>query len=242
MGNEIIEVSINQVEVFSIIASVTSIVLGVLAICLSILFYKMSDKSAKEAEKSSSKIDANVNKLEMLFDKLYSGTFDMMRETVTDMRKHVYMGNDTGKEFKEEIEKNIEMKTKEVVSGAVVELRKEQKSDEEIEELVMELISKSKKLESEVKTNIIKEEILKYLEMNSGVSYGELQNYLIDEGILKNDKDSSLFKEISNLSDEKIIEDPFERENDGSRSIFHSKQISLYKAKSNKRYGEMKRF
>lgn len=82
---------IGSIEIFSLIVSITSIILGVIAIVLVILFYRMTEKSSRENERISNSIEVNMTKLEALFfNKLYTGTFDMMNETVTDMRKYVH--------------------------------------------------------------------------------------------------------------------------------------------------------
>ncbi|HYE11835.1 MAG TPA: hypothetical protein VEF53_16840, partial [Patescibacteria group bacterium] len=166
---------IGIVDVFSIIASALSLALAVIAIWLSIAFYRMSDKTAKDAEKASNNIDANVKKLETLFDKLYSGTFDMMRETVTDMRKHAYKNvNETIDS--EKVTKEIEEKTLQVVIKAVEEIKTNQKSDKELEKLILNIINKSKELEESVKMNVISEEIIYLLKKN-----GEMPFFKIDE-------------------------------------------------------------
>ncbi|ELB2229824.1 hypothetical protein [Vibrio parahaemolyticus] len=77
-------------EVVGLVASIVSLIIGGFAIWLSVTFYKMSTKSSKELEQASANIDSTVNRLEVLFDKLYADTFSMMKDTVTDMRNHVW--------------------------------------------------------------------------------------------------------------------------------------------------------
>ncbi|EPG8003211.1 hypothetical protein LQE21_001162, partial [Proteus mirabilis] len=77
-------------EVISFIASIASLILAIGAIWLSIVFFKMSEHASKETSKSADKIQSSVDKLEKLFDKLYSDTFSMMKDTVGDMRQHIY--------------------------------------------------------------------------------------------------------------------------------------------------------
>src|SRR5699024_10566087 len=76
--------------VISFIASIASLILAIGAIWLSIVFFKMSEHASKETSKSADKIQSSVDKLEKLFDKLYSDTFSMMKDTVGDMRQHIY--------------------------------------------------------------------------------------------------------------------------------------------------------
>ena len=74
----------------SVIASIASLVLAILAVWLSLEFFKLSSAASKATEEAAKGISASVERLEKLFDKLYSDTFSMMRDTVTDMRKHIW--------------------------------------------------------------------------------------------------------------------------------------------------------
>ena len=96
-------------EVISLIASVASVVLAIVAIWLSITFFKMTSEAAKSTEKAAEGISSSVEKLEKLFDKLYADTFSMMRETVTDMRKHIWQAPDTTKVSEEPSHVNDEI-------------------------------------------------------------------------------------------------------------------------------------
>lgn len=70
----------------SIISIIVSIVLGVLAIWLSITFYRMSTQQSERIGESAKIINSGVERLEKLFDKLYTDTFSMTKETVEAMR------------------------------------------------------------------------------------------------------------------------------------------------------------
>lgn len=225
MSNSIIEVSIKQVEVFSIIASVFSIVLGILAIALSIVFYKMSEKSARNADLSSKNIEDSVNKLETLFDKLYSGTFDMMRETVSDMRKHVYSSGSDNLANKQ-ITKEIEEKTSSAIHNLINEIKSSQKTDEELEKLISNVISKSKQAEMDIKIKIIKEKVLQYLKDNGAVLYENLQEDFIKRGIIEK-KDVFLFQALLQLVNDSYIIDPFDEDDDGEKIIYYTSEIKL---------------
>ena len=77
-------------EATSIAASVVSVAIALLAIWLSVTFYRMSNDSSNRVHEAAKDISAAVIRLEKVFDRLYSDTFSMMRETVTDMRKHMW--------------------------------------------------------------------------------------------------------------------------------------------------------
>jgi len=78
------------IEVASFAAAVASLVLAIVAIVLSIVFYKMSSQLSESAKEAAKDIGSSVEKLEKLFDRLYADTFSMMRDTVSDMRKHAW--------------------------------------------------------------------------------------------------------------------------------------------------------
>jgi hypothetical protein len=80
-------------ETASIVSSLVSLVLGIYAIWLSIMFYRMSTDSSSKIQESAKDLGASVNRLEKLFDRLYADTFSMMRDTVSDMRKHIWPDN-----------------------------------------------------------------------------------------------------------------------------------------------------
>lgn len=217
--------SIDIVDVFSIISSVFSIVLGIVAIALSIVFYKMSDKTSKDAERSANQIESSVKKLEILFEKLYSGTFDIMRDTVSDMRKYVY--SDRAKpEFNDEILKEIEIKTNKAITNVVHEITSNQKTDEELEELIVNTISKAKQLEKEVVTSALRELILKYLKKNGSTEYNVLKKYLLSINMIT-ETDAALISEIENMADEGLIYDPFSVDEVYGKSISVRAKITL---------------
>ncbi|PLM42491.1 hypothetical protein, partial [Klebsiella pneumoniae] len=78
------------ITIIGFIATIASLVLAIGAIWLSFIFYQMSNEASKETTKAAKDIQASVERLEKIFDKLYSDTFSMMRETVTDMRHHIW--------------------------------------------------------------------------------------------------------------------------------------------------------
>lgn len=78
------------VEILSLVGSVVSVVLAGFAIWQASTFYRWSNQASKDAKRSADAVGESVRKLEELFDRLYSDTFGMMRDTVSDMRKHMW--------------------------------------------------------------------------------------------------------------------------------------------------------
>ncbi len=97
---------IDYLDIIAIIASIVSMIIGFFAIWLAIKFYKFSVTSAEDIKQASNNIDSTVTRLEALFEKLYSGTFSMMKDTVSDMRKFIYQRPDKEDDKIEESAKN----------------------------------------------------------------------------------------------------------------------------------------
>lgn len=113
----------NAWEIIGIVAGVVSIVLAAFAIWQSSVFFRWSNTAQREAENAAKGVDASVKKLEDVFNRLYSDTFGIMRDTVSDMREHMWPAGSVGDDKTrdaglEEIDKrtaeNIEELRKEV--------------------------------------------------------------------------------------------------------------------------------
>jgi uncharacterized protein len=74
----------------SFIASVASLILAIISIWISYIFYKMGNSASENAAKNSQEMHESVTKMEKLFNTMYNDTFNMMRETVTNMQKHIW--------------------------------------------------------------------------------------------------------------------------------------------------------
>lgn len=85
--------SISWLEIFSLVGSLVSIILAGFAIWLSVKFYEMSSKNTDKLERSSNDISSATDRLETLFEKLYSDTFSMVKDTMNDMRHHVWQSD-----------------------------------------------------------------------------------------------------------------------------------------------------
>ena len=108
-------------ETAALVSSIVSIIIGGFAIWLSVTFYRMSNKISEDTKEAAKGISASVNRLESLFDSLYSDTFSMMKDTVTDMRKHIWPEKEQPSEALKQIEQKAEAK--------IVELRKQISDD-----------------------------------------------------------------------------------------------------------------
>ncbi|WP_430494081.1 hypothetical protein [Rossellomorea marisflavi] len=219
-NNQVIEISLGGIEVFSIIASVFSIVLGIVAIWLSVVFYKMSEKSSKEIEKSSNAIGSNVEKLDVLFNKMYSDTFGMVKDTVSDMRQHVYKDSvTTGSEM---VSSEIENKTKSIVDAALKELQEDRLSKEDVEGLVNGIIKESTQIVENYEKNSTIKQIKNILKENGPLTYSQLEKRVLNEMSSIN-----LFDALEEMVEQNIIHDPFDFNEEEEKIIFLSANILL---------------
>jgi membrane-associated HD superfamily phosphohydrolase len=123
--------NVDWLNMISIIASIVSVIIGGFAIWLAVKFYEMSSKNSEKLEKSSTDISSATSRLETLFDKLYSDTFSMVKDTMTDMRQHVWRATDLDtdrhkyEKLKNELYKELsEVVKKEIPSGKLDEIER----------------------------------------------------------------------------------------------------------------------
>ncbi len=162
-------------DIISFVASIASLILAVGAIWLSVVFYRMSNEAAKATTEAAKDIAASVERLEKLFDKLYSDTFSMMRDTVSDMRKHIWPTEVPEQENAiEEAEKKADEKIselKKVVESQVEELLQRQRiADDKMASLTGEMrsildraIVSSRQVDLEAREETVREHILRQL-------------------------------------------------------------------------------
>ncbi|EMI1451430.1 TPA: hypothetical protein ACKR0U_003445 [Proteus mirabilis] len=170
-------------EVISFIASIASLILAIGAIWLSIVFFKMSEQASKETSKSADKIQSSVDKLEKLFDKLYSDTFSMMKDTVGDMRQHIYHKQDSNETFGNELSKIKETLAKELKETIENKLKGSINNDKKINELEKEL---NKLIENKFNKAIVNDErrsteleekIYRFIKINKNISVSTIYIY-----------------------------------------------------------------
>lgn len=156
----------------SLAASIMSLVLAVLAIWLSIVFYKLSIKASDSTNKASEEIHSSVGRLEQLFDKLYNDTFSVMRDTVTDIRKHMWpdqisQAASTEKEVQDKTEKRLTELKQQMTAELSSLLAKQKDIGGKAENLTRDLlpilnraINESTKVTVETREDTIREAVL----------------------------------------------------------------------------------
>lgn len=169
----------SNIELLAFVASISSLILAVGAIWLSIIFFKMSNEASQATTEAAKGIDASVKRLENLFDKLYSDTFSMMKDTVSDMRKHIWNGDESAGEdnkntILEEADKKAEEKVQEIKTAFDKQLsdilHKQKIADgkvsdigSELEGLLENAIQTSRMVESEAREETVRNHILREL-------------------------------------------------------------------------------
>jgi hypothetical protein len=203
-------------EAFSIASAAVSVVLGIYAIWLSIVFYRMSVETSNRIQESSKDLGSSVNKLERLFEHLYSDTFSMMRDTYSDMRKHVWPETTVQEpEVLEQIETRADAKIDNIRTELINQIEavatqaggtdeKVSQLRKEISPLVDKAISRSRSAETEAEEETLRDFLTSHIRSagRDGVRAIDLSNYVGG----KNARWSlDFFSEIRNLKEEGII-------------------------------------
>jgi hypothetical protein len=176
----------SEIELISIIASIASLILAIVAITLSIVFFKMSSDLTGKSTEAAKGINASVEKLEGLFDKLYNDTFSMMRDTYSDIRKHMWPEESTSDDkITNEIEKRADVKIKTLkdeMGSEISRMLNNQRVTEdklliktkELEELVDKAIAGSRKVEVEAREETFRDALLNFIQYQERISNGHV--------------------------------------------------------------------
>jgi hypothetical protein len=167
-------------ELLSFAATVASLVLALGAIWLSIVFYRLSKDASNATNEAAKGIASSVERLEKLFDKLYSDTFSIVRETVTDMRKHMWPDEETPEQENAlaEVEAKADVKIGEIKSAMENQLqnvldgqRMAQVENEGLKKQMRVLLNRailtSRKVEGEAREEALKENLLRMIRINA---------------------------------------------------------------------------
>lgn len=94
LGKRIKLRTMGTVELIELIASIASIVLSIVAIVISVLFYILGKEDSKEIREKAQKIETQTGILNILFERMFSTSFDMIRENSRVMQ--TYLLNSVG--------------------------------------------------------------------------------------------------------------------------------------------------
>lgn len=234
------------VTVVGFIATIASLILAVGAIWLSIIFFKMSDAASKETTTAAKDIKASVERLENLFDKLYSDTFSMMKDTVSDMRQHIWKKPSTNNTSELSIDESKVNEIKDSVSQEIIKIVEEKlKGLGDNASKINDLESSIKKiLDSNLQKplnesiiiprGVLKRRILAILRRNNKIKVDKLLNLM--NAVYQESFDMSnneLMSEIFKLREAGIIEWS------GRSDSISSDSIIIYHGKENEKNNDI---
>ena len=158
-------------EIASLVASIVSVIIAGFAIWLSVTFYRLSNRISEDTKEAAKGISASVDRLESLFDRLYTDTFSMMKDTVSDMRKHIWPEKDAHSDALAAIETKADQKVEELRGQMAEELstlmhqvgRTDTRIDgveERLIHLIDKAITQSRRVESEAQEEISMADVL----------------------------------------------------------------------------------
>ena len=156
-------------ETISLVGSIVSVILAGFAIWLSVTFYRLSTGIAESTRQAARGIEAAVTRLETLFDRLYADTFGLMKETVSNMRKHIWpeTTTDTDKLVEERADEKVTQLKAEFGNELSSILSKMGKTDRKLEtvhsrleSLVDKVINQSRRAEKEAREETLRSTVI----------------------------------------------------------------------------------
>ena len=208
------------IDTISIISSIVSVFLGLFAIGLSLLLYRWSTEAAERSQEAARNIEFSVKRLEQLFDKLYSDTFSMVKDTYTDIRQHMWPDVHASEQVDEVAERKANEKVAQVKQSIDTELtrllEKQSHTDtriqlltDEVRSLLNRAITETRRIEEEARDESVREVILRQLEtLTTAITLSELTDFMNDKyGIGA----SEVIDELEKLKEEGKISWPNKR-------------------------------
>jgi hypothetical protein len=193
--------STDTLNLISLLASIASLILAIVAIWLSFKFFDKSNEASDKTIEASKGISASVERLEKLFDKLYSDTFTIMKDTVSDMRKHIWTDKDNNKtevKIEEEIEKKAQTKVsvlKEELSQDISKILSRQHLNtdakitalkDELQGLIEKAVNQTRTLETKVREETVRDYIMRRLRVTrrikKKITAGDIVDRAMEEG------------------------------------------------------------
>jgi hypothetical protein len=115
----LIAATLTNVDVLSLATGVMSVALAVFAVWLSLYFFRQSGVQARLAKESADEVARTVERLEKLWAAMYGESVAMMRDTVSDMREHVWRREDLA------LEAEIRTRAEEIARAKINDARSE---------------------------------------------------------------------------------------------------------------------
>lgn len=212
----------STIDIISLVSSLVSIFLGVFAIALSLVLYRWSNEAAERSHEAARNMEASVKRLEQLFDRLYSDTFSMVKDTYTDIRQHMWPNAPASEQVDEAAERKADAKVELVKQSLDTELTRllEKQSNtntqinllaNEVRSLLSRAISETRRVEEEARDESIREVILRHLgDLEAPPVLGELTEVMNEKyGIGA----SEVMDELERLKEEGVVQWPTNKRN-----------------------------
>lgn len=208
------------IETISLVASLASLILALVAIWLSFKFFEKSNEASEKTIEASKGISSSVERLEKLFDKLYSDTFTMMKDTVSDMRNHIWNKDDKSSNNEDHVEEEFEKKTQEKIDVLKKELSmdltkmidKQSITDERISQLKSELtgliekaVSQTRNLEIEAREETLRDYILRRIRIIKRRKRKIVADDLVERASIDGINPKNLLDELVSMKAEGLI-------------------------------------
>jgi hypothetical protein len=211
--------TLNTADVVGLVSAVVSIALAVFAIWQSMVYYRWSNAAQQDAERSATAIGASVKKLEDLFDRLYSDAFGMLRETHTDMRKHIWERESRDGVVVEEVERrteeNLESLREELsteLKASIADVRNDRAGDQKrLEATIQTMIDRAIRGSSEAKAEAVestaRERLLLHLKRRAEDDMEPLRAREIFRWMIRQGFDTNDFRDaLLSLRNDQLIE------------------------------------
>lgn len=180
----------------------------------------MSIVSSERTNDAARGIAANVDRLEKLFDRLYADTFGMMKDTVSDMRRHIWPDQERVKESVIEAERLADLKISELRRELVDEVktviqrqagtdkRTLQSLTQQFSSIVERAIDRSRNVDVEVREETVREKILARLQELRRANTPVIAGELVTDDRLAALGASAVILELEKMRDEGVISYP----------------------------------
>jgi uncharacterized protein YoxC len=203
-------------EIISIVASIASVVLAIIAIWLSIVFYKLSTTLSEDTKEAAKGIMSSVERLEKLFDKLYTDTFSIMKETVDEMRKHAWSeGPSVEDKMIEDTEKKLNARMdalKNEVGTEISKLLSSQhvkesimpKIEGDLRGLIDKAIVDARRADTDARKELLRRNIIQRLRIFRGMKFKVTADRLI-RLLSRSFERHEVLRELDVLKDENVV-------------------------------------
>jgi len=206
----------DSIDLVSFISSIASLVLAIVAIWLSWVLFRMSEDSSRDTKEAARAIANNVERLDQLFGRLYSDTFSMMKDTVSDMRRHIWPEEVAEQNLSLEAEKRADEKVAALRQDLLAEVRgialRQAGADKhiidaltaEVSNVVDRAIQQSRSVEVLAREETLREKIIRQLAALQSTGGNVIANdFILDDQLGAGPKE--VVSELLRMRDEGIV-------------------------------------